>query len=142
MCPSRRSLHCWDIGNPAWPASQVPKLGESKLSLKLSLACEQYDRVQAIFDGRVRIEGCEVNPVVLHAEEAFHRAYNGEEFDVTELSDSSYTMAVARNVSKYIAVPAFVSKYFRHSAIFIRKDRGIKRPQVWPARRLVCRNTR
>ena len=112
------------------------------MSLKLSLACEQYDRVQAIFDGRVRIEGCEVNPVVLHAEEAFHRAYNGEEFDVTELSDSSYTMAVARNVSKYIAVPAFVSKYFRHSAIFIRKDRGIKRPQVWPARRLVCRNTR
>lgn len=97
--------------------------------LKLTVACEQYDRVQAIFDGRVRIEGCDVTTVALHAEEAFHRAYNGAEFDVSELSASSYTMATARNDSEYIAVPAFVSKCFRHSAIFIRTDRGIKEPK-------------
>jgi 4,5-dihydroxyphthalate decarboxylase len=44
--------------------------------LKISLASERYDRVQAIFDGRVRIEGCDVTAVPLHAEEAFHRAFN------------------------------------------------------------------
>lgn len=99
------------------------------MPLELSLACERYDRVQAIFDGRIRIEGCEINPVALRAEEAFHRAYNGADFDITELSGSSYTMATARDDSQYVAVPAILSKCFRHSAIFVRKDRGIRNPR-------------
>ncbi|MSQ20256.1 MAG: ABC transporter substrate-binding protein [Betaproteobacteria bacterium] len=99
------------------------------MPLRISLACERYDRVQALFDGRVRIEGCEVNCVALSAEEAFHRAWNGAEFDVTELSGSTYLMTTARDECPYAAIPAFVSKYFRHSAIYIRNDRGIRTPR-------------
>ena len=99
------------------------------MKLKISLACERYDRVQPIFDGRVPIEGCDVKLVPLRAEGAFHRAFNGAEFDVTELSTSSYMMTLARGECPYIAVPAFVSKVFRHSAIYIRSDRGINKPQ-------------
>ena len=99
------------------------------MPLKISLACERYDRAAAIFDGRVAIEGCALTSVALHAEEAFHRAFNGAEFDVTELSASSYMMTLARGEAPYIAVPAFVSKCFRHSSIYIRSDRGIKSPQ-------------
>jgi 4,5-dihydroxyphthalate decarboxylase len=97
--------------------------------LQLSLACERYDRVQAIFDGRVKVEGCNVNCVPLGAEEAFHRAFNGEEFDITEISASSYMMTLSRGTSPYIAVPAFVSKVFRHSSIYVRADRGIATPR-------------
>jgi 4,5-dihydroxyphthalate decarboxylase len=97
--------------------------------LKISLASERYDRVQAIFDGRVRIEGCEVTAVPLRAEEAFHRAFNGEDFDVTEISGSSYMMMLSRGEAPYVAVPVFLSKVFRHSAIYIRTDRGIATPQ-------------
>jgi 4,5-dihydroxyphthalate decarboxylase len=97
--------------------------------LKVSLACERYDRVSAIFDGRVKIEGCDVTAIPLRAEEAFHRAFNGAEFDITEISASSYMMTHARGESQYVAIPAFVSKVFRHSAIYIRNDRGIVRPQ-------------
>jgi 4,5-dihydroxyphthalate decarboxylase len=85
--------------------------------------------VQPIFDGRVRIEGCELNSFPMAAEECFHRAFNGAEFDVTEISGSSYMMTLARGESPYVAIPAFVSKYFRHSAIYIRSDRGIKEPK-------------
>jgi 4,5-dihydroxyphthalate decarboxylase len=99
------------------------------MTLKISLACEQYDRVQAIFDGRVKIEGCDVTCFPMAAEECFHRAFNGAEFDVTEISGSSYMMTVSRGDSPYVAIPAFVSKYFRHSAIYIRSDRGIKEPK-------------
>ena len=99
------------------------------MALRVSLACERYDRVQAIFDGRVRIEGCELHAVPLVAEECFHRAFNGAEFDITEISGSSYMMTLARGESPYIAIPAFVSKYFRHGAIYIRSDRGIRTPQ-------------
>lgn len=99
------------------------------MTLRISLACERYDRAQAIFDGRVRIEGCDVTSVPLTAEECFHRAFNGAEFDVTEISGSSYMMTLSRGESPYVAIPAFVSKCFRHSAIYIRSDRGIKTPQ-------------
>src|SRR5262245_38269378 len=97
--------------------------------LKISLACERYDRVSAIFDGRVQIEGCEVNAFPLRAEESFHRAFNGAEFDVTEISCSSYMMTLSRGESSYVAVPAFLSKLFRHSAIYVRDDRKIGEPK-------------
>jgi len=104
--------------------------------LSISLASERYDRVQAIFDGRVRIEGCDVTAVPLRAEEAFHRAFNGEDFDVTELSASSYMMTLSRGEAPYVAVPVFLSKMFRHSAIYIRTDRGIRTPQDLAGRKI------
>lgn len=99
----------------------------SKLSI--SLACCDYDRTRAIFDGRVPIEGCEVFANPMAPEEAFHRAFKYQEFDVTELSFSSYMMVTSRGESPYIGVPAFVSRLFRHSSIYIRTDRGINGPE-------------
>ncbi|WP_299450322.1 ABC transporter substrate-binding protein [uncultured Pigmentiphaga sp.] len=99
----------------------------SKLNLSLSVG--NYDRTQALFDGRVSIEGCNVRAVPLEPEEAFHRAFRYEEFDVTEISMSSHMMTTARGDNKYIGIPAFLSRVFRHSGIYIRTDRGIKSPE-------------
>lgn len=95
------------------------------MALQVSLAAGDYDRTRAIFDGRARIEGCEVVAVQLEPEEAFHRAFKYQDFDISEISMSSYTMTTARGDSHYIAIPAFVSRLFRHSGIYIRADRGI-----------------
>lgn len=97
--------------------------------LTISLACCDYDRTRALFDGRVEIEGCEVIATALEPEEAFHRAFKYREFDISELSLSSYTLQVSRGENPYVAIPAFVSRLFRHSGIYIRTDRGIQRPQ-------------
>lgn len=99
----------------------------SKLSL--TVACGDYDRVRAIKDGRVQIEGCEVNFLPLAAEEVFFRAFRSTEFDVTELSFSSTMIQTARGDCQYVGIPAFVSRIFRHSSIYIRTDRGITRPE-------------
>lgn len=96
--------------------------------LQISLACCDYDRTRALFDGRVAIEGCELIATALEPEEAFHRAFKYREFDISELSLSSYTLQVARGENPYVAIPAFVSRLFRHSGIYIRTDRGIERP--------------
>ena len=98
-----------------------------KLSISLSV-CD-YDRTRAIFDGRAAIEGCDVNAVALEPEESFHRAFKYREFDVTEISLSSHTMTTARGEAHYVGIPAFVSRLFRHSSIYIRTDRGIRRPE-------------
>jgi 4,5-dihydroxyphthalate decarboxylase len=69
------------------------------MSLELGLACCDYDRTRAIFDGRVRIEGCALTATALEPEEAFHRAFKYQEFDVSELSLSSYAVRVVRALS-------------------------------------------
>ncbi len=96
--------------------------------LRISLACCDYDRCRAIFDGRAPIEGCEVAAVPLEPEEAFHRAFRFREFDICELSMSSHTLMSSRGQNAYVGVPAFVSRLFRHSGIYIRTDRGISTP--------------
>jgi 4,5-dihydroxyphthalate decarboxylase len=96
--------------------------------LQISLACCDYDRCRALFDGRAQIEGCEIAATPLEPEEAFHRAFKFQEFDVSELSLSSYALTVSRGDNPYVAIPAFVSRLFRHSGIYIRTDRGIRTP--------------
>jgi 4,5-dihydroxyphthalate decarboxylase len=96
--------------------------------IPITLACGDYDRTRAIKDGRVTVEGCDVTYLPMEPEEAFHRAFKHQEFDVCELSCSSYVRTVDAGTSPYVGVPAFVSRLFRHSAIYIRTDRGIKQP--------------
>jgi 4,5-dihydroxyphthalate decarboxylase len=96
--------------------------------LTVSLAGVDYDRTRALFDGSVRIEGCETIPVAMSPEEAFHRAFRFQEFDITELSLSSYMNGLDRGVSDYQAIPVFPSRLFRHSSIYVRNDIGIARP--------------
>ncbi len=104
---------------------------EKQVTMKripLSLSVCNYDRTAALFDGRVTMEGVDLNPVALEPEESFHRAFKYREFDVSELSLSSHTLSVARGDNHYVGIPAYVSRLFRHSSLYIRTDRGIKSP--------------
>ena len=94
----------------------------------LTIACWDYDRVRALRDGQVEVEGCDITMLSLSPEETFFRAFRHAEFDVSELSFSSYMMATARGTCPYVAIPVFPSRVFRHSGIYVRTDRGIKEP--------------
>lgn len=98
-------------------------------SIQISIACGDYDRVRAIKDGRVRVDGCDVTFIPMMPEELFFRALRYAEFDVAELSFNSTMMLTARGVCPYVAIPVFPSRMFRHSAIYVRTDRGITKPQ-------------
>jgi 4,5-dihydroxyphthalate decarboxylase len=97
--------------------------------LTVSLAACDYDRTRALFNGTVPIRGCEVIAVSMAPEEAFHRAFRFQEFDITELSLSNYMNVTARGIGHYAAIPVFPSRLFRHSSIYVRADRGIERPE-------------
>ena len=96
--------------------------------VRLNLACTDYDRTRRLFDGNIGIDGCEVYPVAMSPEEAFHRSFKFQEFDVSELSMSSYMTQVSRAGSPFVAIPVFLSRMFRHSSIYVRTDKGIKSP--------------
>ncbi|MGH7111370.1 MAG: hypothetical protein ACREFK_13205 [Stellaceae bacterium] len=97
--------------------------------LTVSVAGVDYDRTRALFDGTVPIAGCETICCAMAPEEAFHRAFRYQEFDITELSLSNTMALTARGTCPYVAIPVFPSRLFRHSSIYIRSDRGIARPQ-------------
>jgi 4,5-dihydroxyphthalate decarboxylase len=76
----------------------------------------------------VRVEGCDVNYLTMPVEECFERAYFHGEFDVAEIGFSPYLIALSRGMCPYVAIPAFLSRMFRHSGVYIRSDRGIDGP--------------
>jgi 4,5-dihydroxyphthalate decarboxylase len=96
--------------------------------LPITIATWDYDRVRALTDGRVQVEGCDVNYITMPVEECFERAYFHGEFEVAEIGFSPYLIALSRGVAPYVAVPAFLSRMFRHSAVYIRTDRAIEGP--------------
>jgi 4,5-dihydroxyphthalate decarboxylase len=106
------------------------------VDVPITLACGNYDRTQAIRDGRVKIEGCAVTYLPLYPEEIFHRVFKFHEFDIAEMSFSSYIRTVAAGTSAYIAIPAFVSRIFRHSGIYIRNGTGIEKPEDLRGKRI------
>jgi 4,5-dihydroxyphthalate decarboxylase len=98
------------------------------VEVPITIACGNYDRTRALRDGRVKVEGCAVTYLPLYPEEIFFRAFRYQEFDVSELSFSSYIRTVAAGTSAYIGIPAFVSRLFRHSGMYVRANTGIHAP--------------
>ena len=96
--------------------------------LPITVATWDYDRVRALTDGRVQIEGCDVNYLTMPVEECFERAFFHGEFEVAEIGFSPFLIALSRGPTPYVAVPVFLSRMFRHSAVYIRADRGIEGP--------------
>jgi 4,5-dihydroxyphthalate decarboxylase len=105
------------------------------MQLELSVAVGDYDRTRPLVDGSVGIDG--VRPIVmtLSPEEIFFRAFRHAAFDICELSLSSFTVKTAEGDCPYVGVPAFVSRAFRHTSIYVRKDR-IRRPEDLAGRRV------
>ncbi len=89
----------------------------------ITVASGDYDRVRALRDGTVPIAGCAVAYSTVEANALFIRNLKNQEFDVSEMSFSTYITLKARNAHHYTAVPVFLSRAFRHSAIFVRTDR-------------------
>ncbi|HKX39329.1 MAG TPA: ABC transporter substrate-binding protein [Burkholderiales bacterium] len=97
--------------------------------MQLTLACGRYDRTQALIDGRVRPEGVELNYVALKPGETFWRQLNHEEFDASEMSLSSYSILRSEGDERFIALPVFPSRIFRHSAVYVREGSDIHAPE-------------
>ena len=95
--------------------------------LNLSVAVRDYDRTRPLTDGTVQIDGVDPVFMALDPEEIFFRAFRHAEFDICELSLSSSTVKTAQGDFAYVGVPAFVSRMFRHTSIYVRTDR-VKKP--------------
>ena len=103
--------------------------------LQLSVAMGDYDRTRALYDGRVQIDGVDPTYMLLNPEEMFFRAMRSQDFDIAELSFSSYLVKHSKGECPYIAVPVFLSRAFRHTSIYVRKDR-VQKPEDLKGKRI------
>ncbi|MFH5924271.1 ABC transporter substrate-binding protein [Roseomonas xinghualingensis] len=105
-------------------------------TIRLTLACTSSDRTRPILDGRVDVPGVTLTVLPGEPEDIFRRALRDRAFDVTELSMGSHIVTTARGDAPYIGIPVFPSRSFRHSAIYIRTDRGIRMAADLAGRRI------
>jgi 4,5-dihydroxyphthalate decarboxylase len=97
--------------------------------LRLSLACWNYDRTRGLLEDRIPVDGIDLNYINIPVEETFFRMIRHWEFDVSEMSLSSYTLSLFREPKPFVAIPVFPSRFFRHSCIFINRNSGIREPK-------------
>lgn len=106
------------------------------MNLRLTLACNDYDRCRPLIDGRVKPEGIDLDITILKPRELFPRMLENREFHASELSLGSYASLVARDECPFIAIPVALSRIFRHSCIYVRSEAGIAKPQDLKGKRV------
>ena len=94
--------------------------------MKLTLATWDHDRCMPLHEGRVSVPDVAFESHILPTGKLFPIAVQEARFDITELSISSYILQVSRGESAYTAIPAFISRAFRHNGFFARAGSGVK----------------
>jgi 4,5-dihydroxyphthalate decarboxylase len=104
--------------------------------LELSIALSDNPRTRPIIDGRVSPEGIRLLPTVVHPSEMFWRQLKFQEFDVSEMSMSSFTIATSLGPMPWVALPVYTMRHFFHTGIMVRTDRGINKPADLKGKRI------
>jgi len=98
------------------------------MNIQLSIGITSNPRTWPIIDGAVKVEGVDLTPTVLHPSELFWRQLRFAEFDVAEMSLSTYVATLDHDARPFVALPVFTSRMFRHGGIYINADAGISVP--------------
>jgi len=104
--------------------------------LRLSLACWNYDRTRGLLEGRIQPDGIDLTYLDMPVEETFFRMLRHQEFDVAEMSLSSYAVSLFKPDKPFVAIPVFPSRFFRHSCVYVNADAGIREPKDLVGRRV------
>lgn len=95
----------------------------------LTLATARYDRTAPLADGRVTPRGVDLNVLFTRWEDTFWRMIRHDEYDVSEMSLSSFIMKKSEGDTDLVGIPVFLSRVFRHSSIYVNAKSGIEHPR-------------
>lgn len=101
---------------------------ETLNTLALTCALSSNPRTLPIVNGEVKPAGIDLAVTALHPSEMFFRQLKYAEFDVSEMSCSSFTIATSQAPTQWIGLPVFTSRHFFHTRVLVRTDRGIEKP--------------
>jgi 4,5-dihydroxyphthalate decarboxylase len=93
------------------------------------------ERVEPLMNGTIEVEGVSLIPTYSHPAETFWRQLKFGEFEVAEMSMSSYLIARSQGADM-IALPAFPSRRLFQTELSYHVDSGIEKPQDLKGKRL------
>jgi len=108
--------------------------------LKLTVACDRYDYLQPLREGRVQPEGIDLNLLTVESGIRHQRFYHYGEYDACEFSMSSYLVARGKDIDWFSAIPFFTRRMFGHKFCFVRAGSGIRKPPELRGRRIGIRS--
>lgn len=94
--------------------------------LVLTAAMPDYDHVRDLLLERVQPQGIRLNCLTFPVEEIFYRFILYEEWDVSEISMAKYVSLLAQGDQRFMALPVFPSRVFRHSSLYVRRNGPIR----------------
>jgi 4,5-dihydroxyphthalate decarboxylase len=106
------------------------------MTISLSLAMNGYDHVRDVMSGEVRPAGIELVPLELPIEEMFYRFTRFQEWQVSEMSFGKVVSLMSQPNPPIVALPVFLSRVFRHSAIYLPEGSAIGKPKDLEGRRV------
>ena len=103
--------------------------------IQLSFISGVNERVAPLLDGMVAPEGVELLVTRSDPSETFWRQLKFQEFEISEMSLSSYLIAKSQGFDM-IALPVFPSRRFMHAQLSVHADAGVKQPNDLAGRRI------
>ena len=96
----------------------------------ITIGCREYDHIRALANGQIQVDGVDLKFVHLSPpSQIFLRMLRDEAYDAAEMSLSNYMIALGKDDRRFVAIPVFPSRVFRHSYVWINTCSGIERPE-------------
>lgn len=123
---------------PAMTGSGFAKPAESSslADIQLSIGLSGSVRERPIVEGHVKPQGIDLTITTVGVSELFWRQLNFAEFDVSEMSCSSFIIAVSHGDKRFVGIPVFPSRNFFHTRITVREGSGIEKPEDLKGKRV------
>jgi len=93
--------------------------------------------MEALYSGAIQIDGVDLVPRIIQRPlDIFSRMLKDEEFDVAEMSLTHCYALKASGQARFVTLPIFPSRMFRHGFIFVNRRSGIRTPADLTGRRI------
>jgi 4,5-dihydroxyphthalate decarboxylase len=106
------------------------------MNIPLTLAINPYDHVRDLLSGEVRATGIDLVPLELPIEEIFYRFTKFREWQASEMSFGKVISLMSEERPEIVCVPVFLSRVFRHSAIYLPENSPIRQPKDLEGKRV------
>lgn len=106
------------------------------MDIQLSIGMPNNPRTWALLNGRVKADGIDLIPSVVHPSELFWRQLRFADFDVSEMSFSSLLIAISQGDDRWVGIPIFTTRRFFHTGMYVRRDSGIEKPEDLKGKRV------
>ena len=98
------------------------------MNIQLSVGMAPNPRTWPLFNGTVKPDGIDLIMSAVHPSELFWRQLRFGDFDLSDMSFSSFIIAIAQGDKNWVGLPIFTTRRFFHTRILVRRDAGIEKP--------------